>query len=464
MSREISLKELINPFPRQEEFLKATDTHKYPFYGGAKGGGKSRTLRWAVTRKLLQYAQRGFIGVRGAIFCEDYPTLRDRQITKIQTEFPRWLGDLSGSQIEGMSFKLKPKFGSGVIALRNLDDVSKYASSEFAVAAVDELTKNQRSVFDQLRSIIRWPGIEDTCLMGGSNPGEIGHAWVKKLWIDKEFTPEDPDPSQIIFVKSLPIDNPYNAQSYIEELKRLPEKLRKAYFEGNWDVFEGQFFTEWNRDVHVIDPFVIPGSWKKFRSIDVSGRTGITSCHWFALDWDGNVFVYREYYETNKDSDEHAQGITQLSEGEDYVYTVIDSAAFDKLGLPETIAEVYQNGGVNNLVPSSKNRIQGWDFMHQYLRHNEFEGPKIKFFSNCKNAIRTIPLLIHDKLQPADVDSEGEDHAADEIRYFLQTLRRAKTPEESSKSDTSLNIVQRRLQELKAQNNTLDFSYIRNDL
>ena len=79
----------------------------------------------------------------------------------------------------------------------------------------------------------------------------------------------------------------------------MPEKLRQAYLEGNWDVFEGQFFSEFDRDVHVVEPFSIPQSWFKFRSIDPSGRAGITSCHWYALDWNKRVFVYKEHYGFN---------------------------------------------------------------------------------------------------------------------------------------------------------------------
>ena len=428
--KEVSLRQLINPHPKQERFIQTVDQFKYSLYGGAKGGGKSFILRWIGIRLLLKWAREGHKKVRGVLFCEDYPALKDRQVTKIQSEFPKWLGTLSDSNIEGLSFVLKPQFGSGVLALRNLDDPSKYASSEFAFAAVDELTKNERKVFDQLRSIIRWPGIEETKFFAGTNPGEIGHEWVKKLFIDRNLSTEDPLSNQVCFIPSLPTDNPYNAQTYLEELKRLPEKLRKAYLEGNWDVFEGQYFSEWDKNRHVCNPFPIPGEYKRFRSYD-HGRTNPACCKWYALDYDGRVWVYRELYLIGKNVDEIAFEINRLSEGETYQYSMADPAIFAKMGFVDrfggqTIAETFARYGIQ-FLPASNRRIDGWNLMHRYLNWSQFSPPKLTYFNNCVNSIRTIPTLIHDELKPEDLDSSGEDHSADTDRYFLMSLHERKS-------------------------------------
>ena len=428
--KEYSLRELINPFPKQEEFLQAIDKYKYVLYGGAKHGGKSYILRWALIRQLLKWTVLGHKNVRAGLFCEDYPTLQDRQITKIKAEFPLWLGTLSDSRTEGLAFVLRPKYGGGIIALRNLDDISKYASSEFAICAIDQVEKNLRKVFDELRSIIRWPGIENTKFIATSNPGGIGHDWVKKLWIDRNISEEDPDAGEIHFVRSLPSDNPYTTKEYLAELGRLPEKLRKAYLEGIWDIFEGQYFTEWNPSKHVVEPFEIPPDWKKFRSYD-HGREAPACCKWYAVDFDGRVFVYREFYQSGLDVDQIAEQILELSGKEEYVFSVADPSIFHRLGFVDryggqTIAESFARQGVA-WYPASNRRIDGWNLLHEYLRFDENKEPRIKYFKTCFNSIRTLPALIHDDKRPEDFDTRGEDHAGDTDRYLLLTLHERKS-------------------------------------
>src|SRR3990167_6768973 len=158
--------------PKQKEAEDAVDRYDYLFYGGSAGPGKSYFLRKYLIKFLIKkcFHELKLKGVRVGLFCEDYPSLHDRHLSKLKYEYPDWLGVYKTQQHE---FVLNDEFGGGVISFRNLDDPSKYLSSEFALIAVDELTKNPKETFDFLRLRKRWPGIERTKFIGASNPGGI---------------------------------------------------------------------------------------------------------------------------------------------------------------------------------------------------------------------------------------------------------------------------------------------------
>lgn len=443
---QAKLSDLTHFTPKQLLATEAADKYRYTLFGGAAGPGKSYWLRWYPIRQLILWGTKyNLKGITGAIFSEDYPTLKDRQISKIEVEFPRWLGTIRESKTHGLGFHFNKGFGSHVLALRNLDDPSKYLSSEFALIAVEELTKNQEDVFHRLRSRLRWTGIPDTKFIAATNPGEIGHSWVKKRWIDGEFPPEEKEAHQFKYVPALPTDNPHLAESYLITLASLPEKLRKAYLEGNWDIFEGQYFTEWDREQHTVVPFEIPASWKRYRAYD-HGRAKFACCLWFAVDYDGRVWVYREFYPTGLNVDEIARKIVDLSVGEHYEYSTADPSIFANIGYTDryggqTIAETFARYDIT-WIPASNRRVDGWNLMHQYLYFNDHQIPQLIFFKTCHNSITTIPALIHDEHRPEDLDSDGEDHAADTVRYFLMSLH-------EGKSTKPLNEIEKKLQELK---------------
>ena len=221
-------------FPKQLEALEASKRFKYTLFGGSVGSGKSRWIRWACIYWLMKYyAKYGIEGVRAGLFCEDYPSLNDRHLTKVRFEFPDWLGKFNEAKHE---FTLAPEYGSGIIAFRNLDDPSKYLSVEFAVIAIDEINRNPKTTFDMLRSRHRWPGIKDTKFIAGCNP--LGEAWVKNMWVKRLFPPDEKEQYEFVFVPALPTDNPHLPQEYYKSLESLPESQRKAYLEGNWDAFD----------------------------------------------------------------------------------------------------------------------------------------------------------------------------------------------------------------------------------
>lgn len=234
MSPESGFIELSGFFPKQVEAASASKRFKFTLFGGSLGSGKSRWLRWMAVYWLMDYWERYKIkGIRAGVFSEDYPSLNDRHLTKIKYEFPSWLGTFNESKHE---FTLAPEYGSGIIAFRNLDDPEKYLSVEFAVECVDEINRNPKPVFIELRKRLRWPGIKDVKFLAACNP--IGEAWVKNMWVKRVFPTEEKEQYEFVFVPALPTDNPHLPQEYYKSLESLPEVQRKAMLEGNWDAFD----------------------------------------------------------------------------------------------------------------------------------------------------------------------------------------------------------------------------------
>src|SRR3990167_8516566 len=171
--QEVSFLSLSQFQPKQlEAWNKLFDNRcKYLLYGGSAHGGKSYFLRWAALGLALYYTSKyNLRHVPIGLFSEDYPTLKDRQVIKIKDEFPAWLGELKETRDEGFVFRGRRRYGEFLILLRNLDDPSKYASTEFAAELVEELTKNPEETFVNLRFRLRYPGVEDVKILGAAKP------------------------------------------------------------------------------------------------------------------------------------------------------------------------------------------------------------------------------------------------------------------------------------------------------
>jgi phage terminase large subunit len=417
------MEDLWNWTPKQKKATEAADKYKFVLYGGAKGGGKSYWLRWYCIRYLwLCYHVLGIKNVRAGLFCEDYPTLEDRHLSKLATEFPDWLGVYNA---QSHNFTLAPELGGGVLCFRNLDDPKKYHSSEWALIAIDELTMNKVETFDTLRSTLRWPGIPENRLIAGTNPGQIGHLWVKAYWIDSDFPPELQDRAHLFkFIQALPDDNPYLTESYWDELRSLPEAQARAWVQGEWDVFSGQVFGEWRFAKHVVKPFVIPYEWPKWRGVDY-GFAAPFACVWVTSDpATGRYYVYRELCKSGLTDTEQAALIARCTTDREIIaFTAADPSMWTRKffqGKTYTTADEYMSQGVP-IIPADNDRIMGVRTMHRLLSDNHLDGkPMLQVFDTCRTLIRVLPALPHSDKNPEDVDTRStDDHIYDALRYGL---------------------------------------------
>ncbi len=419
--------DLLKFTPKQLVATEAADTHTFTLFGGSRGPGKSYWLRWYLVRRLLKWASMGKRGVRVGLFCEDYPALKDRQISKIHVEFPEWLGTLKESKEQGLAYHLEEEYGGGILALRNLDDPSKYQSAEFAGIGVDELTKNPVTTFDTLRGSKRWAGIDDTFLVGATNPGGIGHGWVKDYFIDKKYPPElRPIADQFAFVPALPDDNPHLTKSYWQELETLPPELAKAWRYGDWGVFAGQVFKEFTNERHTCKPHEIPSEGTNFRGID-SGYTAPFACLWGRKEINtGRIYIYREVYRREMTDRQQAQLVNDMTPPDESIaMTFADPAMWAQKNANDIVtdaAKEYGTAGVA-LTKGDNHRINGVRKVHRLLANLPDGRPGLIVSESCPNLIKQLQNLAASRRDPEDVDTNNEDHAYDALRYLLTNVR-----------------------------------------
>lgn len=311
-------------------------------------------------------------------------------------------------------------------------DVFKYQSSEYEDICFDELTQFSEFQYMYLMSRARTtkPGVK-CYIRAATNPGGVGHIWVKKRFVDvapwgtRYVNPETGRTR--LFIPAKAQDNPHLMEAdpqYINRLQELPEDQRRALLDGDWDVFSGQYFSEWNREIHVVKPFEIPAYWKRFRSLDYG--LDCTACYWWAVSQDKRCFIYRELYESNLNLSQAAKKILEMTPSDEHIsYTVASPDLWNRrqdTGIAGV--EVMAKAGLHAMVKADDRRVAGWRALKEYLEPYEDNGVKVArlaIFDTCTNLIRTLPALVRDSNDPEDVDDHCEDHGPESIRYGIMS-------------------------------------------
>ncbi len=426
------MSELILERPSEKQRLFMLDTHKYIGYGGARGGGKS----WAVRNKAVLLCYK-YPGIKVLIVRKTYPELWDNHIEplikmlKCYQEDPQKRLASYNDQKKFISFPNDSK-----ILFRYCDtdkDADRFQGIEVDVLFIDEATQQSEARLQKLSACVRGVNGFPKRVCYTMNPGGEGHHWAKRLFIDKRYL-DNEDPEEYSFIKSLVTDNEalMKAQpDYVRQLEALPPKLREAWLNGNWDVYEGQFFEDFIPGTHIVEPFDLTLGerrfWKMIRSYDF-GYHRPFSCGWTAVSNDGTMYRILEYYgctgQPNEglrmSPDQQFKEIAEIERSHPWlkdrnIEGVADPSIWDG-SRGESIADTAAKYGLF-FAKGINDRTAGWMQCHYRLQTDENGIARFYVFDNCTEFIRTIPLLRYSDRKPEDLDTDGEDHIADEWRY-----------------------------------------------
>lgn len=433
------IQELKLGVPSDKQKLFLLDKHRYVGFGGARGGGKS----WAIRTKAIGLAYR-YPGIKMIIIRKSYPELRENHIIPLCEELHVRDVDPQKRLARYNDSRKDITFPNGSRIIfqycENDADAERLQGTEADVLFVDEATMQTEERMKRINAIVRGVNDKPKRTYYTFNPGGVGHQWVKRLFIDRNYnTNENPD--DYTFIQSLVTDNKVLMKTnpdYIKQLEALPPKIREAWLYGRWDVFEGQAFPEFKDDpdhyidrkwTHVIQPFEVPRDWKIYLGYDW-GYSRPFALEWVACSTDGTLYVIEEFYGCTQTPNEGvkyspekiAECINEIENTNPnlkgrFINRVADPAIFDEQK-GESIAQMMENKGVV-FDKADNSRISGKMQVHYRLSFNDRGIPKLYVFNNCRHLIRTLPLLLYDEKKVEDVDTSMEDHIYDTLRYIL---------------------------------------------
>jgi hypothetical protein len=420
--------------PQEKQALALASPAFELFFGGARGGGKSDFLLADFT-KNLHYGSRH----KGVLFRRSYPELEEL-ISRSHELYPKIGGKWNESKrtwFFDTGASLKMRF------LERPGDVTNYQGHQYTWAGFDELTNWPTEYeYTTIMGTVRSPSGVPVAVRSSGNPGSRGHAWVKARFIDPmppyDLFYDERTHTTRMFIPAFLEDNNIlrgNDPTYENRLRNMGERLFRAHRWGDWDTVEGGAFDEWRRDVHVVEPFVIPRSWFRFASLDW-GYARPYSIGFYCVSPDGWVCRYNEMYGgtakrpnegAKKSADQVAREAWQLAAREGIEDLVADPSIWQSHGHSRSrgettsIADSFKRVGFR-LHKARNDRIGGKAQVHKMLQSRRQDGKAmLTFTTNCTHAIRTFPVLTVDPLNPEDVDTTVEDHAYDDVRYALNS-------------------------------------------
>ena len=419
---------------KQRLFIDATESEV--LFGGAAGGGKS----YGQVVDALLFAL-SYPGSKQLILRRTFAELDKSLIRTSQALYPRSIYTFNSSSHTGR-FKNGSCIDFGYCATES--DVYQYQSAEYDCIRFDELTHFTEAQYVYLISRVRGANGYPKQIKSSTNPGGVGHTWVKARFVDPSpqgvpFTGEDG--MRRIFIPSLLDDNTFLSvgdPGYRKRLEALPEREKKALLYGDWDIFEGQYFTEFDAARHIVSAFEIPREWRRYRTIDYG--LDRLACLWIAVSPDGIAYVYREYCESNLTISAAARAITERTLPGENIYATLAPPDLWSRGQEsgKSKAILFAECGVA-FTKTSNDRECGW------LAVKELLSPggrmQIRFFENCREIIKCLPALTVDKTRPTDCATEPHaiTHAPDALRgfaiFYARPNERASAPKQAWSAD-----------------------------
>lgn len=398
-------------------------------FGGAAGGGKSYGQLVDALLYALKYPKSKQI-----IFRRTFPDL-ERSLIRTSLEiYPKGKCNYNSSK-HIWSF-----FNGSIIDFGYIDsekDVYQYQSAEYDVIRFDELTHFTEYMYTYMISRCRGANDYPKGIKSSTNPGGVGHTWVKKRFIDigepnkiHNVKLESGEISTRVFIPSLVTDNKFMIEydpDYIKRLDNLPEKERKALKFGDWDIYDGQFFNEFKRSIHVISPFEIPEYWDRYIALDYG--LDKFAVLFIAVDTKGHAYVYNEIHKENLIVSEARQILKSMIRHFKYKHNYAPPDLWNRnRDTGKSTAEMFAEGGIV-LTKAGNNRVQGWLAVKEWIkirkRRNEHTGEleeysDLSIFSNCTTLIEYLPQIQHDEKNPNDCANEPHEltHICDALRYF----------------------------------------------